>query len=133
VLKKKPFGLPPTVQTAWMMVAGGFPTAALALAFESALPPPLSAAAWAAIVYNVLIAGVVCYWAFYKLVNLVPASVAGISSLIVPVVGVLTGMVFLGEKPTPGDWVALALIVSALGVVLVWPRPAAVKSLQAAD
>jgi len=125
MIKKKPFGLPPTVQTAWMMLVGGFPTAALALAFESALPPPLSGAAWLAIAYNVLIAGVLCYWAFYKLVNMVPASVAGISSLIVPVVGVLTGMVFLGEQPTPADWLALALIVSALGVVLVWPRRAA--------
>lgn len=133
LLKKKPFGLLPTVQTAWMMVVGGFPTAALALAFESALPPPMSGTAWAAIVYNVLIAGVVCYWAFYKLVTMVPASVAGISSLIVPVVGVLTGMIFLGERPSLSDWIALALIVSALGVVLVWPRRAAAVALQPAD
>ncbi|HEY4374499.1 MAG TPA: DMT family transporter [Burkholderiales bacterium] len=124
MIKKKPFGLPPTVQTAWMMVVGGLPTAALALAFESALPPPLSIAAWAAVAYNVAVAGVVCYWAFYKLVNMVPASVAGIASLIVPVVGMLTGMVFLGERPTMSDWIALALIVGALGVVLVWPHRA---------
>jgi drug/metabolite transporter (DMT)-like permease len=122
MIKKKPFGLPATVQTAWMMVAGGFPTAFLALAFESAIPPPMSAPAWGAIAYNVFVAGILCYWAFYKLVGMVPASVTGISSLIVPVVGVLTGMLFLGEKPTASDWTALALIVSALGVVLVLPR-----------
>lgn len=122
MIKKRPFGLPATVQTAWMMVAGGFPTAFLALAFESALPPPMSAPAWAAIAYNVFIAGILCYWAFYKLVGMVPASVTGISSLIVPVVGVLTGIIFLGERPTVGDWTALALIVSALGVVLILPR-----------
>jgi len=123
MIKKKPFALPATVQTAWMMVVGGFPTAFLALAFESG-PPPMSVAAWSAIVYNVLVAGVLCYWAFYKLVGMVPASVTGISSLIVPVVGVLTGIVFLGEVPTASDWTALALIVSALGVVLVLPRRA---------
>lgn len=122
MLKKKPFKLVPTVQTAWMMVIGGFPTAFLALAFESALPPPMSAGAWAAIIYNVVVAGVLCYWAFYKLVGMVPASITGISSLTVPVVGVLTGMAFLGESPTWSDWMALALIVSALGVVLVLPR-----------
>jgi drug/metabolite transporter (DMT)-like permease len=124
MIKKKPFGLPATVQTAWMMVAGGFPTAFLALAFESAVPPPMSAPAWGAIAYNVFIAGILCYWAFYKLVGMVPASVTGISSLIVPVVGVLTGILFLGERPSLSDWTALALIVSALGVVLVLPRRA---------
>jgi drug/metabolite transporter (DMT)-like permease len=122
LIKRRPFALSPTVQTAWMMVAGGFPTALLALVFESALPPPLRTKAWLAIVYNVVVAGVVCYWAFYKLVTLVPASVAGIASLIVPVVGVLTGMMILGEVPAPSDWVALSLIVSALGVVLILPR-----------
>lgn len=122
LIKKKSFGLPPAVQTGWMMVVGGFPTAFLALTFESAWPAPMSVGAWLAIAYNVFVAGVVCYWAFYKLVGMVPASVAGISSLIVPVVGVLTGMIFLGEVPTARDWTALAFIVSALGVVLVWPR-----------
>jgi len=123
LLKKRPFGLKPTVQTAWMMAIGGFPTAFLSLAFEHALPPPaMSQSAWLAIVYNVVIAGVLCYWAFYKLVGMVPASVTGISSLIVPVVGVLAGIGFLGEVPTWRDWTALALIVSALGVVLVLPR-----------
>ena len=121
-LKKYPFNLPPTVLTGWMMAIGGFPTAFLALGFETALPPPMSTAAWLAIVYNVLIAGVICYWAFYKLVGMVPASVTGISSLSVPVIGTLTGVVFLHEVPTLSDWIALALIVSALGVVLVWPR-----------
>jgi len=122
MLKKKPFALPATVQTAWMLLAGGLPLALLALTFEHALPPPMSTAAWLAIGYNVLIAGVLCYWAFYKLVGMVPASVTGISSLIVPVVGVLTGVAFLGEVPTGRDWTALVLIVSALGVVLLWPR-----------
>jgi drug/metabolite transporter (DMT)-like permease len=121
MIKKKPFKLVPAVQAAWMMVIGGFPTAFLALAYESALPPPMSVAAWLAIAYNVLVAGVLCYWAFYKLVGMVPASITGISSLVVPVVGVLTGMLFLGEVPTWSDWTALALIVSALGVVLVLP------------
>lgn len=125
LLKKKPFHLPPTVQTAWMMLIGGVPTAILALVFESPVPPVMSTAAWLAIAYNVVIAGVLCFWAFYKLVGMVPASVTGISSLIVPVVGVLTGMMFLGEVPGWRDWIALALIVSALAVVLVLPKRAA--------
>jgi drug/metabolite transporter (DMT)-like permease len=39
----------------------------------------------------------------------------------VPVVGMATGIVFLGEIPTWSDWIALCLIISALALVLIWP------------
>jgi len=121
LVKARPFSMPPTVQTAWMMAAGGAPLALMAVWEGGPLIPSMSAAAFWAVAYNVVIAGVICYWAFYKLVGLVPASVTAISSLIVPVVGVLTGMAALGEVPTALEWTALVLIVSALGTVLLKP------------
>ncbi len=121
LVKARPFSMPPTVQTAWMMAAGGLPLAVLAALYGGLGIPAMSGAAFWAVVYNVLIAGVLCYWAFYKLVGLVPASVTAISSLSVPVVGVLLSMAILGEIPSPLDWIALLLIVGALGVVLVLP------------
>lgn len=122
LVKARPFSMPPTVQTAWMMAAGGLPLAVLAAFYGGLEVPAMSAAAFWSVVYNVLIAGVLCYWAFYKLVGLVPASVTAISSLSVPVVGVLLSMAMLGEIPSFLDWVALALIVGALGVVLLLPN-----------
>ncbi len=129
LVKARPFSMPPTVQTAWMMAAGGVPLALLAALNGGLGIPAMSAAAFWALVYNVLIAGVLCYWAFYKLVGLVPASVTAISSLSVPVVGVLLSMAMLGETPSPRDWIALVLIVGALAVVLVLPgRPTRTRS-----
>ena len=46
-----------------------------------------------------------------------------ISSLSVPVVGVVLSMAMLGEIPSFLDWIALVLIVGALGVVLLFPNP----------
>ena len=121
LIKRRPFALAPTVQTAWMMAAAGVPLVPLALLHGGLGIPELSRAAWLAVAYNVLISGVICYWAFYKLVNMLPAHVTGISSLSVPVVGMATGMLFLGEIPAWSDWIALCMIISALGLVLIWP------------
>jgi O-acetylserine/cysteine efflux transporter len=46
------------------------------------------------------------------------------SSLPVPVVGVFAGILVLGERPGPAEWVALALVVAAL-VAVLWPGRAA--------
>jgi drug/metabolite transporter (DMT)-like permease len=126
MLKKQPLPLPATVQTAWLMIVGGVPILCLSLLIDGpamlfGLLPKLSMPALGAWAYNIFIAGVLCYWAFYKLVNMLPANVTAISSLIVPVVGVLSGMVMLGESPNLREWLAMALIFGALGVVLLIP------------
>ena len=45
------------------------------------------------------------------------------SSLPVPIVGVFSGMLFLGERPGPSEWMALALVVAAMVLVLWSPKP----------
>lgn len=121
IIKRSPFSLTPTAQMAWAMAIGGIPLAVLGCRYGGLATPSLSPAAWFAVAYNVAIAGVLGYWAFYKLVNMLPASVTGVSSLSVPVFGVLTGMLVLGESPGWREWLALGLIVAALGLVLLRP------------
>ena len=48
-------------------------------------------------------------------------AVSSLSSLPVPVVGVLAGMLFLGERPGVAEFVALALVLSSLVAVLFQP------------
>ncbi len=73
------------------------------------------------LVYNVLIGFMFCYWAWVKLVTLVPVSVSSLSSLITPVIGVISGIYLLGEQPDAMEWCAAALILSAVAVVNVAP------------
>jgi threonine/homoserine efflux transporter RhtA len=48
-------------------------------------------------------------------------AISSLSSLPVPVVGVISGMVVLGEQPGVQEWIALALVVVALFIVLFQP------------
>jgi drug/metabolite transporter (DMT)-like permease len=54
-----------------------------------------------------------------------PVSVSSLSSLPVPVVGVISGILLLGERPGMQEWVALGLVLAALFTVLFEPRAAA--------
>jgi drug/metabolite transporter (DMT)-like permease len=48
----------------------------------------------------------------------VPVSVFSISMLIIPVIGVLSGAVFLGERPSGAEIAALVCVLGALATVI---------------
>jgi drug/metabolite transporter (DMT)-like permease len=118
LVKRYPVALPTTSLMGWMMLIGGLPVLLGALAFGGTEMRTLSPKGWAALIYVIFVAMVFCHWAFLRLVTLLPATVTGISSLMVPVVGVFSGMIMLGEQPGTPEWMALVLILGALVVVL---------------
>ena len=119
---------PPIAQntlSGWMMLLGWIP---LAIAAPFLDPQPfarelaqLSARGWFAIAYNILLAGTLAHWAWFTLARTLPVAVSSLSSLPVPVVGVFSGIVLLGERPGLQEWIALALVVAALFTVLFQP------------
>jgi drug/metabolite transporter (DMT)-like permease len=68
-------------------------------------------------VYNVFFAFMFCYWAWVRLVTLVPVSVSSLSSLITPLVGVISGILLLGEQPGWPEYSATILILGAVAVI----------------
>ena len=117
--KRYPMAMPAGAYTAWIMLLGGVPIFACALLFDDfgalrgvGLWPALGAA------YNVLVAFAFAHWAWIKIATQVPVTVFSISMLIIPVVGVLSGMLFLGERPAWTEYAALVLIVCALATVI---------------
>jgi drug/metabolite transporter (DMT)-like permease len=124
LLRKFKLPLPQNTLTGWMMLAGWVPLAVLAPLFA---PGPLSApsgGALFAILYNIFLAGTVAHWAWFTLARTLPVAVSSMSSLPVPVVGVFSGMLVLGERPGPSEWASLALVLVAMLLVLWPPRPA---------
>src|SRR5262245_50376493 len=123
VLQKRfPVSMPAGAYTAWIMLLGGVPIFVGATLFDDwrdlaqvGLYPALGTA------YNVFVAFAFAHWAWIKIATSVPVSVFSISMLIIPVVGVLSGMLFLGERPSWAEYAALALVLLALLTVL---RPA---------
>jgi len=121
LMKRYPVDLPVTALTAWQLLLGGVPIYASALAFDRHLLRPLTLWPALAVVYNVVIAFVFCYWAWYKVVTSVPVGVSTLSTLMIPVVGVFSGMLVLSEVPHWQDFAALGLVLLALATVMLPP------------
>jgi len=117
--KRFPVNMPVGPYTAWIMLLGGVPIFVGALLFEDwhALQR-VGVPAWLGTAYNVVIAFAFAHWAWIKIATSVPVSIFSISMLLIPVVGVVCGMLFLGERPTWAEYAALALVVAALLTVL---------------
>ena len=121
-VKRFDWSLPTTSLIGWQLLIGAVPITAGALILE---PFPnvfaLSDRVLWASVYVFLIPMVFCQWAFIKMVRLFPASIAAIGTLAIPVVGVYSSAVVLGEPAGLLEFVSLLLICAALLVVLVAP------------
>ncbi|MDP1610351.1 MAG: DMT family transporter [Sulfuritalea sp.] len=124
IYKRNPLPMPITSLTAWQALLGGIPIALSGHLLESVEWGRVSFWPMFGFWYNVYIGLLFCYWAWNKLVQMVPAAVSSLGSLIVPVVGVFSGMAFLGEAPHWQDFTALALVLAAIATVLLPPRQA---------
>jgi drug/metabolite transporter (DMT)-like permease len=117
--------LPQNTLSGWMMLLGWLPLAVLAPFFAPGIPEMPSARGWFAILYNIFLAGTLAHWAWFRLARTLPVAVSSMSSLPVPIVGVFSGMLVLGERPGASEWAALALVVAAMVLVLWAPKPKA--------
>jgi drug/metabolite transporter (DMT)-like permease len=125
LLRKWRLPLPQNTLSGWMMLLGWLPIAVLAPLLA---PGPLAAPsprAWFAILYNVFLAGTLAHWAWFTLARTLPVAISSMASLPVPIVGVFAGMLVLGERPGPGEWVALAFVLAAMVAVLRAPATTA--------
>ena len=82
------------------------------------LKPP---ATWLAIAYVFLLPMIFGQWAFYRIVNLFSPVVAAISTMLVPVIGVISSALMIAEPVGERDLAALGLVSAALFSVLVVP------------
>jgi drug/metabolite transporter (DMT)-like permease len=104
------------------MLLGGIPLILGALAFDIGKVHVPSMAASIAVLYNVFIAFILCYWAWFKIVSRASAVVSSLGTLLIPVVGVMSSMLVLGERPSWQEFAAMALVLAAIATVLV-PAP----------
>lgn len=125
VVLLKRFAMPmPTVSlTGWMMLFGAIPITAAAIALEYGQWRPVTLYPALGVLYNIFVAFMFCYWAWTRIVLMVPVAVSSLSSLVTPVVGVASGMWLLNERLTWREIVAGLLILSAVALVVrPWKR-----------
>ena len=122
LLKKIDWQLPTLSNIAWQLLFSSIPVTLVA-ALSEPLPEltGLSGSVVIALIYIFLFPMSFCQWAYFKTVGLLPASIAAMGTLMVPVIGVYSSYLILDEKVGIADFVALLLVLSALVLVLLIP------------
>jgi drug/metabolite transporter (DMT)-like permease len=106
--------------TAWQLLVGSAAAGIGMLVFEGLpVPKALSPAAGWALGYHVLLATALAYLLWFEVVARLPAGVAALGTLMVPVVGVSSAMLLFGERPSASDLGGFALIIAAASVALL--------------
>ena len=115
--------MPVMALTGWQLLIGGVP---IVIGWWLWEPVPdlaaLSLPAALGLAYAVLVAMIFCQTVYFRMVTLVPANVAAMAVMAVPVVGVLSSAWVLGEPVGPSESIALVLVVG--GLFLLVGRPA---------
>ena len=121
LMKRWPVDLPTTSFTAWQMLLATVPVLALALGWErgSFNPFSLSPGPMFGALYNIVVAFNFCYWAWTKIATEAPVGVSSLATMMIPVVGVFSSALVLGEMPHWQDYASLMLVVASLATVLI--------------
>ena len=122
LMKRYPLSLRTTALTAWQLLAGGLPIMIGALVIDRGDWRPIGTPAAIGLVYNMFFVFIFCYWAWFKIATTAPPSVSSLSTLMIPIVGVFSGIWLLGESPRWQEYAALVLVIAALATVLIAPR-----------
>lgn len=102
--------------TAWQMAFGFVPLAVAAL-LVSEQPVQWSDYFIGALVYNAVAGTAVATLLWLYILQRLPATISGLSSLVVPIVGVLAAWLHLGERPSLAEALGIALILAALALL----------------
>lgn len=103
----------------WHIFVGLVPMSLIWLA--TSFPPDLArpaTAAWLALLFLGVGANGLAYFAWFWVVQKLPAGLSSISALVVPCVGVTSSAWLTGERLQPRDLMAMAMILLALLLVL---------------
>ncbi|HRO59881.1 MAG TPA: DMT family transporter [Burkholderiaceae bacterium] len=126
ILKRNPVPVPTTVLTAWQMLIISVPIVTGAFLFGDGQWFVPSWPSILVIAYITLVPICLGNVIWFAIVGMLPANVAGLSPIMVPVVALVSGAVVLGEPFGPVQWVAMACCVASLSLALLKPAAARV-------
>lgn len=108
--------------TGWQLVVS-LAVIALCLAFFEGVPRvwPLRPSTIFALLFHGVISTGLAYLLWFEIVERLPVATASLGSLCVPVVGILSSIAVLGERPGLTDAIGFTLILAAAASVLLEP------------
>ena len=122
ILSQRGFSLAPgPMGFASEMLCGGLTLLGLSLLRGESWSLPSAPAPYIAWTYLVLFGSLIAFSAYMLLLSRVPTSLASSYTLVNPVVALTLGVTLGGERVSPDEWLAAAVILGA--VVLLFLRP----------
>lgn len=121
LLRRSTLTLDTLALTFWMMAVACPLIFAMSLASGEHWTAPVGAQWWP-IAYNGVVVLAIGNTIWFTVARTLPPVAAGLSSMLIPVVGVFSGIVLLGETPGWREWVALAFVAVAVAAGLVPTR-----------
>jgi len=107
--------------SAWQSVLGGAGLILLAFLFPSR-PTQWTPNLVFALLYNGVLVSAVCWYLWFWVLARLDAGMASFGILAVPVLGVVFGVLELGERPRVLEWTGIGLIVIALALTALAAR-----------
>jgi drug/metabolite transporter (DMT)-like permease len=107
----------------WMTVLTAIVMSILSIVFEQHRWRMPNATQWFSILFNAILIFGFAHATWFYLARSLPPVASTLSVMLIPILGVFSGAIWLGEKLFWQDWAAVALMVVAIGSVL-WPKRA---------
>ena len=123
ILKRSAVPVSPLVLTGWQLLVAALPIVAGAFAFAQGDWFVPSSTTVLVIAYITLVPMAIGNAAWFAIVGLLPANIAGLSSVMVPVVAMVSGALVHQEPLGPVQWASM--LCCAVGVGLALQRPTA--------
>lgn len=112
--KKYPIHLPPITAAAWQIGIGCLPISIVGLAIETSHLDRVTPLGWWLLVYSTVVQFCIAYVSWFAALARLPASVAAIGTMAVPVIGVVASATALHEPLGPGQIASLIFTLAAV-------------------
>jgi drug/metabolite transporter (DMT)-like permease len=103
---------------AWQGLFGSIPLIVVAI-FTTTRPVEWTGSFIAALLFNIIPANAVTWWLWLYILHNLSTGTAGLSTLVIPIVGVVSAWIQLGEQPGALEGIGMGLIVVALAVLTI--------------
>jgi drug/metabolite transporter (DMT)-like permease len=125
-LKWRPIAGDRIVATAWQLAVGaGCAALGLLLTGETPALTRFDATVASALGFHIVLSTALAYLLWFRMLESTSASTSALTTLMIPVVGVLGAMALIGERPGALDLAGFGAVLGAAALILLPARPAA--------
>jgi drug/metabolite transporter (DMT)-like permease len=128
ILNRRALPLQPYTLVGWQVGLSCLPMIVIGFLFERPVLHAITPAGWSALIYMALVPMGLCYITWFATLRRMPAPTAAIGTLMVPVIGIISATMMLGEPLGTREIVAVVLTIAGVWLALSKPHAKNVKA-----